>query len=71
MPLIEINMAEGRTEEQKKTLMSKITDVTEKVETKTEAETVPEKNEVETESENKAEELEDDAGKDKTETVDA
>lgn len=31
MPLIEINMAEGRTEEQKKTLMSKITDVTEKV----------------------------------------
>ena len=53
------------------------TDVAEKVETKTETETVPEKNEVETlekvetESEDKAEELEDDAGKDKTEAVDA
>ena len=55
------------------------TDVAEKVETKTEAETetVLEQNEaetvekVETESEDKAEELTDDAGKDKTEAVDA
>ena len=53
------------------------TDVAEKVETKTESETVPEKNEVETvekveiESEDKADELADDTGKDKTETVDA
>tara|TARA_B100000959_G_scaffold331_1_gene340 strand:+ start:84 stop:626 length:543 start_codon:yes stop_codon:yes gene_type:complete len=53
------------------------TDVTEKVETKTEAETVPEKNEAETvekveiESEDKADELADDTGKDKTEAVDA
>ena len=53
------------------------TDVAEKVETKTEAETVPEKNEAETvekveiESEDKGDELADDTGKDKTETVDA
>ena len=53
------------------------TDVAEKVETKTEAETVPEKNEAETvekveiESEDKADELADDTGKDKTEAVDA
>ena len=53
------------------------TDVAEKVETKTEAETVPEKNEAETvekveiESEDKADEIEDDTGKDKTEAVDA
>ena len=31
MPLIQINMAEGRTEEQKKRLMSSITEITEKV----------------------------------------
>lgn len=53
------------------------TDVAEKVEIKTEAETVPEKNELETvekveiESEDKADELADDTGKDKTEAVDA
>lgn len=53
------------------------TDVAEKVEIKTEAETVLEKNELETvekveiESEDKADELADDTGKDKTEAVDA
>ncbi|MEC9459597.1 MAG: 30S ribosomal protein S6 [SAR324 cluster bacterium] len=53
------------------------TDVAEKVETITEAETVPEKNEAETvekveiESEDKTDELADDTGKDKTEAVDA
>lgn len=31
MPLIQINMAEGRTEKQKRNLMSEITNVTEKL----------------------------------------
>ncbi len=64
-------------EEVKEKSAENATEVVKQTETETETETVPEKNEaetveiVETESEDKKEELADDAGKDKTEAVDA